>query len=371
MREREGKMADASTREPDATIKAARTGWVGRMVAAGVPLSDFQEVACSIDSYDDWCRAWSERASMHEKFGRAALLENQNASAASHLFTAAIEYHFAKFYFTQDPKQMKAAHMKAVECYTLALPHFSPPGERVAIPYDGKHLYGYLRKPVGAVGRQPVILIISGMDSTKEEQKAYEELFLARGIATLSFDGPGQGEAEYDWPVTHKFEEPVGAVIDFVEKRIDLDASRIGISGASMGGYYAPRAAAFEKRVKAAIANSGAYKVIDNFDQRPATLKGAYVLRTHSKTIEEAREKTRPFDMEGVASKITTPMFIICGKADHITKWTDAERVSKEVKGPCVFVALEGGIHVGHNRGHLWKNQCADWMAEQLGVPKK
>jgi alpha-beta hydrolase superfamily lysophospholipase len=216
-----------------------------------------------------------------------------------------------------------------------------------------------------------VILIISGMDSTKEEQKAYEELFLARGIATLSFDGPGQGEAEYDWPVTHKFEEPVGAVIDFVEKRIDLDASRVGISGASMGGYYAPRAAAFEKRVKAAIANSGAYKVIDNFDQRPMTLKNAYILRTHSKTMEEAREKTRPFDMEGVASKITTPMFIICGKADHITKWTDAERVSKEVKGPCVFVALEGGIHVGHNRGHLWKNQCADWMAEQLGVPKK
>ena len=364
-------MADASTREPDATIKAARTGWVGRMVAAGVPLSDFQEVAYSIDSYDDWCRAWSERASMHEKFGRAALLENQNASAASHLFTAAIEYHFAKFYFTQDPVQMKAAHMKAVECYTLALPHFSPPGERVAIPYQGKHLYGYLRKPIGAVGTQPVILIISGMDSTKEEQKAYEELFLARGIATLSFDGPGQGEAEYDWPVTHKFEEPTGAVIDFVEKRIDLDASRIGISGASMGGYYAPRVAAFEKRVKAAIANSGAYKVIDNFDQRPMTLKNAYILRTHSKTMEEAREKTRPFDMEGVASRITTPMFIICGKADHITKWTDAERVAKEVKGPVVFVALEGGIHVGHNRGQLWKNQCADWMAEQLGVPKK
>jgi pimeloyl-ACP methyl ester carboxylesterase len=111
--------------------------------------------------------------------------------------------------------------------------------------------------------------------------------------------------------------------------------------------------------------------VIDNFDQRPQTLKDAYVLRTHSKTVEEAREKTRPFDLEGVASKITCPIFIICGKADHITRWTDADRVAKEVKGPCVFVALEGGIHVGHNRGHLWKNQCADWMAEQLGAPKR
>jgi 2,6-dihydroxypseudooxynicotine hydrolase len=369
-------MAEASTREPDANIKAARIGWVGRMVSGGVPLHDFQEVAYSIDRYDDWCQAWCERAAVYEKLGRAALLENQNASAAQHLFTAAIEYHFAKFYFTQDVKQMKAAHMKAVECYTLALPHFSPPGERVAIPFEGRQLYGYLRKPPlnkdgGAAGKQAVILIISGMDSTKEEQHHYEQLFLDRGIATLSFDGPGQGEAEYDWPVRHTFEEPVGAVIDWVEKRIDLDGGRVGISGSSMGGYYAPRAAAFEKRVKAAIANSGAYKVIDNFDQRPATLKAAYVLRTHSKTIEEAREKTRPFDMEGVASKITTPIFIICGKADHITRWTDAEKVANEVKGRCVFVALEGGGHVGHNRGHLWKNQCADWVAEQLGVPKK
>jgi len=358
-------------RAPDAKIKAARDGWMIRMCAGGVPVTDFLEVVYSIDRWDDWCKAWSERAAMHEATGRECLANNQNASAAMHLTTAAVEYHFAKFLFTHDVKQMKAAHMKAVECRTLALPHLSPPGERVAIPFEGKHLYGYLRKPLSATGRQPVILIIAGMDSTKEEQHYYEQLFLDRGIATLAFDGPGQGEGEYDWPIRHTFEEPVAAVIDWVEKRIDLDGDRVGISGSSMGGFYAPRAAAFEKRVKAAIANSGAYSVIDNFDPRPQTLKDAYLLRTHSKTMEEAREKTRPFDMTGVASRITCPMFIIAGKEDHVTRWQDAERVSKEVKGPCVFVLLEGGIHVGHNRGHLWRTQCADWMAEQLGVPKK
>jgi hypothetical protein len=223
-------------RTPDDTVKAARSGWMVRLTSGGVPVTDFLEVAYSIDRWDEWCQAWCERAAMHEKIGRACLAENENASAALHLVTAATEYHFAKFYFTHDVKQMKAAHAKAVECRTLALPHLSPPGERVAVPFEGKHLYGNLRKPRDATGKEPVILIISGMDSTKEEQHFYEQLFLERGIATLSFDGPGQGEAEYDWPVTHKFEEPVGAVIDFVEKRLDLDASRIGISGASMGG---------------------------------------------------------------------------------------------------------------------------------------
>jgi len=364
-------MATQLRTEPDARIRAAREGWSTRFVAAGVPPTDFTEVVHSIDRWDDWCRAWCERAAIHEKIGRECLASSQNASAGAHLTTASVEYHFAKFLFTHDVKQMKDAHMKAVECRTLALPHLSPPGERVAIPFEGKHLYGNLRKPAGATGRQAVIVIISGMDSTKEEQHNYEQLFLERGVATLSVDGPGQGEGEYDWPIRHTFEEPVGAVIDWVEKRVDLDGDRVGISGSSMGGYYAPRAAAFEKRVKAVIANGGAHSVIDNFDQRPQTLKDAYKLRTHSKTVEEAREKMRPFNMDGVASRVTCPIFIIAGQEDHITRWQDAEQVSKEVKGPCVFVLLEGGIHVGHNRGHLWRTQCADWMAEQLGVPKK
>ncbi len=357
--------------EPDAKIRAAREHWMIRFTAAGVPVTDFIEVTHSIDKWDDWCAAWSERAAMHEATGRACLAASSNLAAAAHLSTAALEYHFAKFLFTHDAKQMRAAHMKAVECRSLALPHLSPPGERVAIPFEGKHLYGYLRKPLGAAGPQPVLLIVSGMDSTKEEQHNYEQLFLERGIATLSFDGPGQGEGEYDWPIRHTFEEPVAAVIDWVEKRMDLDADRLGISGSSMGGYYAPRAAAFEKRVKAAIANGGAYSVIENFDQRPQTLKDAYKLRTHSGSVEEAREKTRPFNLEGVASRVTCPIFIIAGENDTITRWQDAERVSKEVKGPCVFLLLPEGIHVGHNRGHLWRTQCADWMAEQLGVPKR
>ena len=357
--------------EPDARVRAARENWMIRFTTAGVPVTDFIEVTQSIDKWDDWCSAWCTRAAVHEAIGRECLARSENLAAGQHLTRAALEYHYAKFLFTHDVKQMRDAHKKAVVCRSLALPHLSPPGERVAIPFEGKYLYGYLRKPLGGTGCKAVILIVSGMDSTKEEQHNQEQLFLERDMATLSFDGPGQGEGEYDWPIRHTFEEPVAAVIDWVEKRIDLDAGRIGISGSSMGGQYAPRAAAFEKRIKAAIANGGAYSVIDNFDGRPQTLKDAYTLRTHSKTVAEAREKTRPFDLSGVASRVTCPIFIIAGQEDRITRWQDMERLSKEVKGPCVFILLEGGIHVGHNRGHLWRTQCADWMAEQLGVPKR
>src|SRR5438128_2431275 len=81
----------------------------------------------------------------------------------------------------------------------------------------------------------------------------YEDIFLQRGMATLSFDGPGQGEAEYDMPIRGDYEAPVQAVIDYVKSRDDLDPDRIGIMGVSLGGYYSARAAAFDKRITACL----------------------------------------------------------------------------------------------------------------------
>jgi len=152
-----------------------------------------------------------------------------------------------------DLVQMRAAHLKAVECRSRSLAFLSPPGERVAIPFENSALYGILRKPVSAV-RPPIMIMVCGLDSAKEETATYEEPFLARGIATLVFDGPGQGEAEYEFPIRGNFETAVRAVCDFIETRDDVDAQRIGLWGVSLGGYYAPRAAAFETRVKACIA---------------------------------------------------------------------------------------------------------------------
>src|SRR5258707_8994345 len=166
--------------------------------------------------------------------GRAALARGKLLSAGEHLQRAGVYYHFAKFLFVRDVAQMKEAHAKAVMCRTLALPHLAPPGERVAIPFAGKFLHAILRKPIG-VARPPVMVMICGLDSCKEETGAYEQPYLARGIAVLVFDGPGQGEAEYEFPIRGDYETAVKAVIDNVETRHDIDAARIGLWGGEPG----------------------------------------------------------------------------------------------------------------------------------------
>ena len=350
----------------DPQLQAAIAHWGPRFVANGVVLTDFEELTAAMSSYDDWCRIWSERAAHHEQLGREAMARGYALTAGECLQRAGVYYHFASFLFTRDQAQMKAAHAKAVACRQAALPHLKPPGERVAIPYQGKTLAGILRKPAG-VDKPSVVVMAVGLDSTKEEGDAYEAPFLARGVATLMFDGPGQGEGQYDFAIRGDYEVPVKAVIDYIETRGDLDTHRIGMWGVSLGGYYAPRATAFEKRIKACIALGGPFNWGANWDNLPGLTREAFSDRSHAKSEAEARKNANTLSLEGIAQNITCPLFVVNGRRDRIVPAADAERLAREAKGPVTLMMIEDGNHIATNRAYRWRSQSADWMKEQLG----
>ena len=354
---------------PDARVQSAIAHWAPRFVSNGVPLTDFEEVTAGVERWEDWCRAWTACAAVHEELGRKALTDGYKLSAGEHLTRAAVCYHFSKFVFVIDYEQMKAAHRKAVECRNLALPLINPPGERVQIPYEGKHLAGILRKPAGAA-RPPLVVMCMGLDSTKEEMDTNESVFLARGMATLTFDGPGQGEGEYDFAIRGDYEVAVKAVLDYVGTRGDVDAARVGLWGVSLGGYYAPRAAAFDKRVKACIALSGPFEWVEYFDKLPELTRNTFQVRSRSRTLAEARERAATLTLKNVAKNITCPLFIVAGKQDGIVPWQEGERLAAAASGPVVRCFLEDGNHVANNRVYRYRSQSADWMAQRLGVPK-
>jgi dienelactone hydrolase len=349
----------------DPRVKAAIAHWGPRFVANGVALTDFEEVTAQIQSWDMWCRAWSARAAVHEAMGREALADKKFLSAGEHLQRAGVYYHFAKFLFVHDLPQMHVAHLKAIECRSLALAYLRPPGERVEIPYEGRKLFGILRKPPG-IARPPVVVMACGLDSAKEETDAYEQPFLARGLATFVFDGPGQGEGEYDFPIRGDYEVAVKAVIDAIESRDDIDTARLGMWGVSLGGYYAPRAAAFEPRIKACIALAGPYDWGEAWDGLPELTREAFRVRSHCVNEADARHNAATLTLNGIAQNITCPLFIITGKLDRIIPWQHAERLAREVKGPVELMIIEDGNHVANNRAYRWRAQSADWMAEQL-----
>jgi len=214
----------------DERLAAAISHWAPRFTMNGVTAGDFERITSGLERWADWCAAWSAVAAEHEQLGRDALAAEHARSAGAHLSQAAVYYHFAKFLFVDDLDQMRTAHMAAVRCLDDALPYLDPPGQRIEIPFEGSHLVGILRQPAGQ-GPHPVILMIPGLDSTKEELRSTEELFLERAVATFSVDGPGQGEAEYDLAIRGDWEVPGAAIIDRLAAEPGLDAGRIGVMG--------------------------------------------------------------------------------------------------------------------------------------------
>jgi len=352
----------------DPRVASAIAHWAPRFVSNGVLLADFEDVTAGIARWEEWCEAWCARAAVHEALGREVLAQGYRLSAGEHLVRAAIYYHFAKFVFVQDPAQMRAAHEHAVECYTSALPLMRPPGERVAIPYRGKTLYGVLRRP--GAGRLPVLVMAPGLDSTKEELHAYEEPFLARGIATLAIDGPGQGEAEYEMPICGDYESAGSAVADWIATRDDLDAARMAIWGVSLGGYYAPRAAAYEKRYRACIALSGPFDWATIWEGLPELTRDTFRVRSHCASAEDARRHALSLTMKDAAARIECPIFIVAGRQDRLVPATQAEQLAHSVAGPVELLMVEDGGHNANNRPYRYRSRSADWLAMQLGLPR-
>jgi len=359
------KATSAKATFADARVASAISHWAPRFVSNGVLLADFEEVTASIGRWEEWCAAWCARASIHESLGREALRAGHRLSAGEHLVRAAIYFHFAKFVFVIDPAQMRAAHAKAVQCYRDALPLIRPAGERVEIPFEGGKLCGVLR------GSGPVLVMAPGLDSTKEELHAYEEPFLARGIATLAIDGPGQGEAEYEVPICGDYERAASAVADWIETRPDLDAERAAIWGVSLGGYYAPRAAAFEKRFKACIALSGPFDWAEIWDALPELTRETFRARSHSKDLEQARRCAATLTLAGAAKNIDCPVFIVAGRQDRLVPASHAERLARSVSGPVELLVVEDGGHNANNRPYRYRSRTADWLAAQFGLPRQ
>jgi dienelactone hydrolase len=350
---------------PDRRVAMAVDHWAARFTANGVDPADFTRVTSGIASWDGWCRAWCAAAAEHEDLGRRALAGGRHRSAGGHLAQAAVYYHFAKFLFVQDLVQMREAHGHAVRCLGDALPYLEPPGERVEIPFAGATLAAVLRRPA-APGPHPAVVLIPGLDSAKEEFRATEQLFLDRGLATLSVDGPGQGEAEYDLAIRPDWEEPGAAILDALTALPGVDAARVGIWGVSLGGYYAPRLASGDRRVRACIALSGAYSLGEGWDELPELTREAFRVRSGSDGAGQARERARELTMAGRAGRITAPLLVVAGRRDRIIPWQQAARLADEAAGPAELLLLDQGGHGCANVSYRHRPYSADWMARQL-----
>lgn len=193
---------------------------------------------------------------------------------------------------------------------------------------------------------------------------------MSRGFSVLSLDGPGQGEVSR-WSVARPdYEVAISATIDWLETLSDVDTSRIGLFGSSLGGYYAPRAAALEPRIKAVVGNCGPFNWAECWEVLPVVTREAFAHYAGADDLAHARTLAEGFTLEGVMGRLDRPLLVVHGDEDPLIPWQQGRRIVAEAGGPSDFVLVAGGNHGISNLRYRLVPLVHDWMVENVIGPR-
>ncbi|MEM8854141.1 MAG: alpha/beta hydrolase, partial [Pseudomonadota bacterium] len=251
-------------------------------------------------------------------------------------------------------------------------------GELVA----GKPMCGYFVRAPFPGDKLPVLICFGGLDSIKDEMWFMQAHgALQRGISVLMVDLPGQGGTLRRHGLTARYdtEVPVGACIDWLEQRSDVDTSRIACCGSSMGGYYAARAGCYETRLAATISHGAIWSVHDLWGDKDDDFGLAMHIRwvMGAKSMKEAMELALPFTLDGHLEHMTCPYLVLHGGHDVLTvkaardTYDYARKKGVNATLRIVDPIETGAEHCQHDNPTLGQELLNDWLADVFGIDQR
>lgn len=276
-----------------------------------------------------------------------------------------------------------ATFAKAQDSFAKAMTLGNHPVERVMIPYQGSEYPAlYCRAP--GDGPKPVVVYCNGLDSSKEllYWSKLPHALARRGISTLCVDQPGTGEAlrTYNLPATPHSELWASPAVDWLEQQADVDPARIGMTGISLGGHFAPRAVAFEPRFASGAvwgANHNWAEVqqkrLRREGENPVPHYWGHVMWVFgAMDMDDFHVKSKDMTLNGVMERIKVPFLVTHGEQDRQIGLEYAHQSYEQLTN-CpkrelkIFTPREGGVeHVGADNMAYGRDYIADWFAETL-----
>ena len=321
---------------------------------------------------DSWVVEWTRVAERNEQMADQFAAQGLKVTANEFYLRASNFYREACWPQPVTDSRMLPSYKKMRETFDKAWELVRPAFERVRINYEGTMLDGYFRKPNGAAGRKfPTVIAFQGADTMAEATIQNAGAYMARGMAYLAVDFPGQGGALRlkDLHLPPDTERISKAMIDYLETRADVDANRIGMQAISMGGYGAPRCASGDKRIKAALMSSGSFCLQqDIFDYYPPIQERVRWI-IGARDLADARKKLADYTLEGRARQIECPMLIGFSKDDRIMDPQGAYRLYQAAVNSKREMVEGTGHNQASNAGGprgMRSPVLPDWAAKHL-----
>ena len=344
---------------PDARVQSAIDHWAPRFIQAGMDYSDFLRTIAGVERWEDWLDAFAALGDFHAT--RAARGGGRGPRGHGERGLAPRRRRLPLRPLRLGPGRRPGAR-GGRQGRGRAVRSAHGGAERIEVPFEGSMIVGNLRRPEG-VDDPPLVLLIPGLDSTKEEFWRLEGVFLSRGMAALSSTARARARAATSWPsapTTRSRPAPCST-------RSTGPATRHGRSPASrLGGYHAPRAAAFEPRIQAVAGISGAYNFGALWEHIPELTRETFIHKSHATDAEDGRRRALQLDLDGVLGRLEAPALFVTGMRDRLIPWESTKRQAEEApRGE--FVGLEDGNHVCANVPYIARPLVADWLREKLG----
>ncbi len=345
--------------------------WYTRFLLGGVDLERIRRVVGRIGKWQNWCLEWFEEGCRMEHMAEEALAQGNSECARRWFHESAACFHVGQHFFYFDDALKAQSLEKIWSIYPRALSLY--PDEhrpiRVDIPFRDAHIPGYLRlRPMPG---KPLVVQINGLDNLKEiEQHTIGQMLWHAGFNTITFDGPGQGEMWKSMKMIPDYHAAVSAVIDWITREYahHIDRERIGAIGFSMGGFFAPLAAAHDRRIRCAAGNGGPADLGFMLPERkanPIILRG-FPHAAGTNTLSQAVDKLG-YDITQ-APPLDRPMLIHHSGGDriipdgkkHADKFMDWAVGEKELK------FYPDGEHVCANYLDEVLPYATDWLRKHL-----
>ncbi len=340
---------------------------------------DDKETPTRAHNYRMLPKTWRLKAEHDEALAKQAQKLGHNATACEHYDHAIEAYRNAQHPIFYDDHPVKTYLYKKMSEMVDRRTEVAPyPIERVEVPFDDGKTISCLLHLLPDKRKAPCVIYVPGMDQTKEAFiKAHNNIATSRGMHVIAMDGPGQGSSNMQKirAVGDAYERAGAAVMDYLQKRPEVDSKKIGVYGISMGSYWSLRLASYDHRA-AAIASGVACFNPNNtiFTESSPRFKQVFMYMAGMTDEDDFDKMAKKMTMKGYAEKIKAPTLLVTGEFDPLCPLEDAIEVYHDLTCRKEMWVIEDQFHPLWGLPNLGGLDChqfvLDWLKGAL-VDKK
>jgi pimeloyl-ACP methyl ester carboxylesterase len=332
-----------------------------RFLVMGIPEDVLEATLQSIRSTDQWSEAWVETAQRFLGDYRRQVSSKQLLEAAQSRRLAALAYHSAQIFGFGDERTIRTCRAAAASLFAQAQPYVFPNAQRLIIPWRAHELPAYLQMPAGVRDRVGLVVLLNGASTSKEESFGWADSFMRSGLAVLTIDAPGWGEASSVPNPDHDENDLLDGVFDVLRSWRSIDLSQVSAVGVSLGGNLAVRCAAYDRRIMSVVA------VTPPFDPArwvshasPLLVRQLGDLATTSEDYWSAVDRLSVHD---VVPLVNAPILVFGAARDVVVPPAEAQLLAARAGEVGTLVWYPQSGHCLYDVISSWTNEAATWIS--------